>query len=575
MKATIIILAFISLFLLIAVIRLLYRRSTDRQELEKLQRQYKELYMEKNAVCKKYDHLYVENQNICKRLENSITYFKQEKAIQKELKEKNHYLKELLKAEEERRHTLSNIEITSEFIEAKRLIYKTDAQFIFISGGAGTGKSFFINNLLDRSENTAFIAPTGLAARNIKGKTIHSFFGFSIKTPFACRESISRFQYVTENYDFLRKLKILVIDEISMVRSDMLDLICAALMLARNDSRLFGGVKIVAVGDLYQLPPVVDEKKYSNLGEIFSAAPEDVIPWERWRSCWFFDAQCLKSCKISFIEFTKQFRQSSDVIYANYLNEIRSGFSDKALAYFNQAHRSSPPNKHIPRIFNHKKPALNYNEEMLDHLPGKAITYEAVASGIYTEYNESDLPVPLHLKLKPGASVMFVRNSEHWQNGTLGVVVSLNPDSAVVRNLDNKQEYLVYPETWSEYNQEGTTCIGRYEQLPLILAWAFNVHKMQGLTFDQIVYNPSGWVLPGMIYVALSRTRSLNGLYLEAPLNSSNIQQNGLVREFYNQLREKEKNCQEFNKSAVITSADSNSFLPFQHCIFDRFPDES
>lgn len=428
------------------------------------------------------------------------------------------------------------MEITAEFIEAKRLIYDTDAPFIYISGGAGTGKSFFINNLLDHSETTAFIAPTGLSARNIKGKTIHSFFGFSTATPVACQATLNSLNYTGRKYDFLKRLEILVIDEISMVRSDMLDLICAALMIARGNTLLFGGVKIVAVGDLYQLPPVVDTKKHPELGKVFSSDPKDVAPWKRWKSSWFFDAQCLKECDITYVEFTKQFRQASDAVYADHLNQIRSGFSDKALAYFNRAQKSLV-DKNVPRIFNRKKPALDYNRNMLKHLPGEAVVYEAEVEGIFWEYNETDLPAPRRLELKPGASVMFVKNSNYWKNGTLGIVVSLDRDSAVVRNLDDQQDYPVYPETWDEYSlNDDKFCIGLYKQLPLTLAWAFNVHKMQGLTFDRIVYNPSGWNLPGMVYVALSRTRSLEGLYLEAPLNADNIRQDGLVQEFYNNL---------------------------------------
>lgn len=551
----------ICIILLVTVVYLVYRNYCYRREskvcYEKLQ--------------SRYDRLYQENQFLNERLENSISYFKQTKqeifslsAVREELEEKNKeleekktLLQEQLKAESDRCRILSNIEITAEFIEAKRLIYETSAPFIFISGGAGTGKSFFINNLLDRSSgDIAFVAPTGLAARNIGGRTIHSFFGFSIKTPFACAHSISREQYLNENYDFLRRLKILVIDEISMVRADILDLICAALMLARNDTRLFGGVKIVAVGDLYQLPPVVDSKKYPELEYVFSSAPKDVMKWKRWQSPWFFDAQCLMDCDISFVEFSKQFRQAADILYAENLNTIRTGFSNDAGAYFNQAVKPAQ-DKYIPRIFNKKVPAREYNEKMLQTLSGDAVLYEGVVSGIFSEYSENDLPVPLHLELKAGAAVMFVRNSADWRNGTLGFVVSLNPDSVVVKSLDDQKEYTVMKEVWNEYSRDEDGeyfCIGSYVQIPLVLAWAFNVHKMQGLTFDQIVYNPSGWVLPGMIYVALSRTRSLNGLYLEAPLNSSNIQQNGLVREFYNKLRmEKEKSNEALNNSLITT----------------------
>lgn len=496
---------------------------------------------------KQYNKLYDNHQVLCERLNNSIAYFKRKESefaeltvANKLLETKNNDLREQLKQETERCRTLSNIEITAEFIEAKRLIYETDAPFIFISGGAGTGKSFFLNNLLDRSSgDIAFVAPTGLSARNIGGRTIHSFFGFSVAPPVCDQSAIPRHKYITEDYNFLRRLKILVIDEISMVRSDMLDLICAALQIARNSTENFGGVKIVAVGDMYQLSPVVKSKKHPELEKIFSASPENVAKWKFWESEFFFDAQCLKNIPIEYVEFTKQFRQAEDLIYANWLNKIRSGFCPEAVEYFNAAKGIADP--YIPRIFNTKQPAIDYNQKMLNKIPEPPVVFHGIVSGTFSEYLESDLPAPKELRLKSGASVMFVKNSANWQNGTLGIVVSLTEENVTVKSMDDQREYVVTREQWNEYTKDEYgeyVCIGSYSQLPLVLAWAFNVHKMQGLTFEKIVYNPSGWNPPGICYVALSRTRSLSGLYLETPLTPDNIKQNGRIQKFYKKLKE-------------------------------------
>ena len=178
---------------------------------------------------------------------------------------------------------------------------------------------------------------------------------------------------------------------------------------------------------------------------------------------------------------------------------------------------------------------------MLNKIPEPPVVFHGIVSGTFSEYFESDLPAPKELSLKPGASVMFVKNSANWQNGTLGIVVSLTEENVTVKSMDDQREYVVTREQWNEYTKDEYgeyVCIGSYSQLPLVLAWAFNVHKMQGLTFEKIVYNPSGWNPPGICYVALSRTRSLSGLYLETPLTPDNIKQNGRIQKFYKKLKE-------------------------------------
>lgn len=274
-----------------------FRKGLQHGKLEENSRLTPILQRKDDELKKKDMDLNVEREKVItlsQRLDNSIKYFsKGQKQIQQldqqiqQLTSQNQILREQLigydflksdfeilkrklERERDRSNHLAMMNITEEFRIAREAVYDDDIPFVFISGGAGTGKSQFVKYVLDQNaDDILFVAPTGIAARNINGFTIHSCFHFKT-APYANDKSLSKNEYVNKRFDFLRRIKILVIDEISMVRSDLLDLICAALMLSRNDERPFGGVKIVAVGDLYQLPPVVDEKRNPGLKERFS-----------------------------------------------------------------------------------------------------------------------------------------------------------------------------------------------------------------------------------------------------------------------------------------------------------------
>ena len=452
-------------------------------------------------------------------------------------------LRRLLAIEKERNSQLAQMEITQEFLIARSAVYDMDVPFVFISGGAGTGKSQFLKYVLDSKDpSIAMVSPTGLAAKNIGGRTIHSCFSFP-QAPYATPNSLPDHKYQQESYNFLRKINILVIDEISMVRSDMLDLLSLALKTARGDERAFGGVKIVVVGDLYQLPPIVSTKEFPDLNAMFSAS----IPAEFkcWKTRWFFDALTMTNMPIQYIEFTKQFRQKGDQYeYAAALNRIRLGCDQETLNYFNQ--RVCPAPDNIPHIFPCIKMVREHNQKMLSRLPGDTFTYEGKCTGTFSQYEENDLPVPSRLELKVGALVMFVQNNEYWRNGSMGIVRRMDKDCVEVQCDDDGVLRSVSATEWedNQFDKDGNLIVvGTYTQIPLVHAWAFTVHKTQGLTFDTLAFDPKRIFDDGMAYVALSRTKSIDGLFLLSPLLPEHIRQHPDVKKFYSNFSPQETYC--------------------------------
>lgn len=473
----------------------------------------------------------------CKELENLNKSLRDDLAGYDCLKSDFEMLRRRLDRERERGNHLASMNITQEFRIAREAANDDRVPFLFISGGAGTGKSQFVKYVLDQNaDDILFVAPTGIAARNINGLTIHSCFHFKT-APWATAESLPAHQYNQQRFDFLRNIRILVIDEISMVRADMLDLICVALMIARHDNRPFGGVKIVVVGDLYQLPPVVDEKMNPGLEKRFSEK-ENPVPWESWSSPWFFSAHCLKNMSIQYVEFTHQFRQQdSEREYAGMLNRLRVGCDRDMLQFFNR--RVEFADADVPRVFPTNAAVDARNRQMLAGLSSPAFLFTGVCEGTFEGMKDSELPVPRKLELKVGAKVMFVKNGSHWKNGSMGVVTALTPTTVDVKCEDDGATYPVQNETWEDYqfDKRGKLYIaGTYSQIPLVPAWAFTVHKTQGLTFRRLAFDPSNTFDVGMVYVALSRTTSIGGLYLEQRLTVDHVRQDGDVKEFYNRF---------------------------------------
>ena len=498
---------------------------------------------------------------LTERLDNSVKYFstqqKDFEKLQAEIKSLENENKSLrddlagydclksdfellhrrLDRERERGNHLSMMNITQEFRIAREAVYDDRMPFVFISGGAGTGKSQFVKYVLDQNaDDILFVAPTGIAARNINGLTIHSCFHFK-PAPWATSQSLPDHEYKLQRFDFLRNIRTLVIDEISMVRADMLDLICAALMIARRDNRPFGGVKIVAVGDLYQLPPVVDGKMNPDLEKRFSER-KNPAPWESWSSPWFFSAHCLKGMPIQYVEFTHQFRQKvSEREYAGMLNRLRVSCDRDVLSFFNR--RVEFADADVPRVFPTNAAVDARNRQMLARLSSPAFLFTGVCEGTFKGMKDPELPVPRKLELKIGAKVMFVKNGQHWKNGSMGIVTALTPTTADVKCEGDSTTYTVQSETWEDYQFDKRGKLytaGTYSQMPLVLAWAFTVHKTQGLTFRKLAYDPNNTFDVGMAYVALSRTTSIDGLYLENRLTTNHVRQDGDVKEFYNRF---------------------------------------
>ncbi len=428
------------------------------------------------------------------------------------------------------------IEITEEFAKAFDLI-ENRGENALITGKAGTGKSTFLEYFIKNTKKrTVVLAPTGIAAMNVGGMTIHSFFHFPIRPI-----TIDDLKKYSDDPVYLN-LDCIVIDEISMVRADLLDAIHGALMVRRWNKKPFGGVQIVLIGDLYQLPPVVADKEVSKK---FSSY---------YSSRWFFEAKIFESVTLHVVELTRVFRQK-DALFIEILDRIRKRkLTLQDLTLINQqcipGHKLDFSKDNLPIILTPtNRNAKGINNYKLRKLPGKEYSYEAKIIG---EFPEKSLPTERNLRLKIGAQVMFIKNNfnRNWVNGTIGVIEELDHNSIKV-NIENPEgesySYLVEKETWEVYkyqynydnHQLNAEVIGQFIQYPLKLAWAITIHKSQGLTFDQLILDLDwGAFDSGQVYVALSRSTSLSGLQLKMPIKYGDIRVDPHVAKFYQSLRE-------------------------------------
>ncbi len=419
---------------------------------------------------------------------------------------------------------------------AWRLVENTGAN-VFITGKAGTGKTTFLKRLKDESAKTIIVlAPTGIAALNAGGMTIHSFFQFSF-SPYipgiGQAESGSRFKkYSKEKIKIIRSLDTIVIDEISMVRADLLDAIDAKLRRFRNPSLPFGGVQLVMIGDMQQLPPVVREDEWRMLSE-------------HYRSPYFFDSQVLKSTPFETVELTKVYRQN-DSDFISILNAIRENRADQnTLSCLNSRYIPSfnpPESECYIRLMTHNRQAHEVNDYKLKHLKTKPHVFEAEIEG---DFPELIYPVEKSLTLKVGAQVMFVKNDSsgerRYYNGLIGHITNIADNGKVIVETDEDMPPIeVGKEMWENTSYEidekskkmKEKVVGRFSQIPLRAAWAITIHKSQGLTFDKAIINASAAFAHGQTYVALSRCRSLNGLVLEQPLPPSAIICDSMISDF-------------------------------------------
>lgn len=413
------------------------------------------------------------------------------------------------------------IEFNPAFLEALRIVRETGGN-LFVTGKAGTGKSTFLRYLAqDPPKEMAILAPTGVAALNVRGQTIHSFFGFRPDvTVDAVREVKPR------DPDLYRNLELLVIDEVSMVRADLLDCVDRFLRLHGPDcQRPFGGVQVLLIGDLYQLPPVVTRR-------------ESPLIRGRYPSPYFFDSEAFREADFHLVEFEKVYRQR-DEAFLEVLNAIRTNaVRDEHLEFLNRRvlpHFEPEEGEFFVFLTTTNARADEINDERLRRLPGERVRYRGILEG---GFDPKDLPTALELSLKEGAQVMLLNNDPfgRWVNGDIGRVVEIEerrgePDAIWVELRDGRVVE-VEPFTWEVfefyYDREEerirSRSVGAFTQYPLRLSWAITIHKSQGLTFDRVVLDLGRGIFShGQLYVALSRCRTLEGLVLTRPVSRKDL----------------------------------------------------
>lgn len=404
-----------------------------------------------------------------------------------------------------------------EMQNAYDLIAKTNKSF-FLTGRAGTGKTTFLKSIRQNvAKNFVVLAPSGVAAINAGGQTIHSFFGFD----FAVQGPLSMGKMNSNKIAVAQKVDTIILDEVSMVRCDIIDAIDRMLRFCRHSSLPFGGVQMVFVGDLFQLPPVVTGSDRELMKHLYGDM-----------SGHFYKAHCLENNTLPKIEFKKIYRQS-DQEFIDILERFRTGnVSVYDLSRINQnvcGNRRSDDDMRITlTVF--KDDARTINESRLNALTTEMWKYQAKYAGVTSKLKDVVEDI---LDLKVGAQVMFLRNDSdcRWANGTIGKVTSLEDDKIGVM-LDSGEEYMIERETWEafdyQYDEVTKTCkkeiVGTVTQFPLRLAWAITIHKSQGLTFNKVAIDfGRGAFTYGQAYVALSRARSLEGLQLVRPIDFNSV----------------------------------------------------
>ncbi len=426
---------------------------------------------------------------------------------------------------------------TIEFEEALRLMQE-GGPFTFITGRAGTGKSTLLKHFRETTNLIApVLAPTGVAALNVGGETIHRFFRFA--PGITVKDARKKGNSVREPEVYL-KADLLVIDEISMVRADLLDCMDQFLRVVRKNKLPFGGLRIVAIGDLYQLPPIVSSAEQNAFSELY-------------HSPYFFASrvaqELVRGGNLSFIELEKVYRQS-DPTFIALLNAVRNrSVTEKDLNDLNVRVHPCPPKEAIV-LTSVNAAADELNQKRLKELPGAVKNFHGTFRG---DFPEREAPTDVELCLKKGARVMCVANDTDGKfvNGSLGFVTDFkkeneDKESSILVKLDEGKTVSISPHTWSIYRSVYDRAtrtldqekLGSFTQIPLKLAWAVTIHKSQGKTFDQVTIDLGrGAFAAGQTYVALSRCRSFEGLALVKPVKLQDIRLDYSIVKFVTSLQ--------------------------------------
>lgn len=471
---------------------------------------------------------------------------------------------------------------------ARKFLEQTSVS-LFLTGKAGTGKTTFLHNLrADSPKRMIVVAPTGVAAINAGGVTIHSFFQLapapyvpeSERGPTAGRRQ-EAMHFNRRKIALIRSIDLLVIDEISMVRADVLDAVSDILRRYRDRSRPFGGVQLLMIGDVQQLAPVVRDDEWALLGRFY-------------RSPFFFDSKALRETPYASIELEHIYRQSDDRFIA-LLNRVREGHLDAdTLSELNRrcAPGFDPPDgEGYVTLTSHNHTARAINEAKMQALATPPACFEAIVEGTFPEYLD---PTDRSLTLREGAQVMFVKNDlspqKRYYNGKIGTVTHLDGDRVEVTPQGESEPIVVEPAEWSnaryvidpQTKEISEQIDGRFVQYPLKAAWAITIHKSQGLTFDKAVIDAADSFSHGQVYVALSRCRTLDGMVLRSPLGSRSIVSDTAVKAFCDRVAAARPGKEELDRYARAYymelldelfdfSALSRGLRKLQQLVFEQF----
>ena len=422
---------------------------------------------------------------------------------------------------------------------AFNFINKTDRN-LFITGKAGTGKTTFLHKIKNESlKRMVIVAPTGVAAINAKGVTIHSFFQmpFGPILPNQIANTNQQRKFSKTKIDIIKSLDLVIIDEISMVRADLLDGIDQVLRRYKNKSKIFGGAQVLMIGDLQQLAPVVKPNEWSLLRNYYETV-------------YFFSSKAFLEANVVSIELKHIYRQKNEN-FITILNEIRNNqLSKSSEQILNKRYNPSfSPSKEEGYITltTHNRRANAINESELNKLKNKSYFFDAEVSG---KFNENSFPNDEKLELKVGAQVMFIKNDsspeKRYYNGKIGIITNISRENVTVQCANELDEIITEREEWNNINysiNEETKeikedLVGSFTQIPLRLAWAITIHKSQGLTFDKAIIDAEASFAHGQTYVALSRCTSLEGLVLKTPITSNAIINDTTVATFTESVEE-------------------------------------